>query len=153
MKRIAFFPILLLASTVWSQTINNQDTTELTPVEVRATRAGALAPFTKTNLNKAAIEKQNLGQDLPFLLNQTPSVAVNSDAGNGVGYTGIRVRGTDVSRINVTLNGIPYNEAELSGRLYRNATDALFSELVHSKRSDLFPLFRCGDRRRTARLL
>ncbi len=84
----------------------------LSPVEVKAVRAAEHAPVTKTNLSKKEIEKQNLGQDLPFLLNQTPSVVINSDAGNGVGYTGIHIRGTDGTRINVTLNGIPYNDAE-----------------------------------------
>ena len=84
----------------------------LSPVEVKAIRAGEKAPVTKTNISKKEIEKQNLGQDLPFLLNQAPSVVINSDAGNGVGYTGIRIRGTDATRINVTLNGIPYNDAE-----------------------------------------
>ncbi|HMH24734.1 MAG TPA: TonB-dependent receptor [Puia sp.] len=89
-----------------------RDTLFLQPVEVRALRAGDKAPFTKTDIGKGQIEKTNLGQDLPFLLNQTPSVVVNSDAGNGVGYTGIHIRGTDASRINMTLNGIPYNDAE-----------------------------------------
>jgi iron complex outermembrane recepter protein len=82
------------------------------PIEVKALRAGDLAPFTKTNISKKEIEQTNLGQDLPFLLNQTPSVVINSDAGNGVGYTAIYIRGTDDSRINMTLNGIPYNDAE-----------------------------------------
>lgn len=82
------------------------------PVEIKALRAGEKAPFTKTDLNKQQIEQLNLGQDLPFLLNQTPSVVVNSDAGNGIGYTGIHIRGTDATRINMTLNGIPYNDAE-----------------------------------------
>lgn len=82
------------------------------PVEVHALRAGEKAPFTKTNISKKQIEATNLGQDLPFLLNQTPSVTVNSDAGNGLGYTGIHIRGTDATRINMTLNGIPYNDAE-----------------------------------------
>ena len=84
----------------------------LQPIEVRALRAGDKAPFTKTNISKKEIEKSNLGQDLPFILNQTPSVVINSDAGNGVGYTGIYIRGTDATRINMTLNGIPYNDAE-----------------------------------------
>lgn len=101
----------------------NQDTTEMIPVEVRATRAGVRAPFTKTNIRKAEIEQRNLGQDLPFLLNQTPSVVVNSDAGNGVGYTGIRVRGTDATRINITLNGIPFNDAESQGSFFVNLPD------------------------------
>ncbi|HVM89151.1 MAG TPA: TonB-dependent receptor [Puia sp.] len=84
----------------------------LQPVEVKALRAGEKAPFTKTNITKKEIDKTNLGQDLPFLLNQTPSVVINSDAGNGIGYTGIYIRGTDATRINMTLNGIPYNDAE-----------------------------------------
>ena len=91
------------------------DTTLLQPVEVNAVRAGERAPFAKTNLSKKEMEKNNLGQDLPILLNQTPSAVVTSDAGAGVGYTGIRIRGTDASRINVTLNGIPYNDAESQG--------------------------------------
>ena len=95
----------------------------LSPVEVKAIRAGENAPFTKTNLSKKEIEKLNLGQDIPFILNQTPSVVVNSDAGNGVGYTGIRIRGTDATRINVTLNGIPYNDAESQGTFFVDLPD------------------------------
>lgn len=93
------------------------------PVEIKATRAGDKAPFTKTNISKKEIEKLNLGQDLPYLLNQTPSVIVNSDAGNGVGYTGIRIRGTDATRINMTINGIPYNDAESQGLFFVNLPD------------------------------
>jgi iron complex outermembrane receptor protein len=93
------------------------------PVEVAAIRANEKAPFAKTNLVKKDIEKNNVGQDLPFLLNQTPSVVINSDAGNGVGYTGIRIRGTDASRINVTLNGIPYNDAESQGTYFVDLPD------------------------------
>ena len=115
-------------------TEQKQETTDsfylLTPVEVKAIRAGEKAPFTKTNLSKKEIEKQNLGQDLPYILNQTPSVIVNSDAGNGVGYTGIRIRGTDVTRINVTLNGIPYNDAESQGTYFVDLPD--FASSVNS---------------------
>lgn len=99
------------------------DTAYLQPVEVLAVRAGEKAPFAKTDIGKKEIEKKNLGQDLPFLLNQTPSVVVNSDAGNGIGYTGIRIRGTDASRINVTLNGIPYNDAESQGTFFVDLPD------------------------------
>ncbi len=99
------------------------DTAYLHPVEVQAIRAGEKAPFAKTDLTKKDIEKNNLGQDLPFLLNQTPSVVINSDAGNGVGYTGIRIRGTDAARINVTLNGIPYNDAESQGTFFVDLPD------------------------------
>lgn len=95
----------------------------LSPVEVRAVRAGETAPVTKTNIGKTEIGKMNTGQDIPFLLNQTPSVVVNSDAGNGVGYTGIRIRGTDATRINVTLNGIPYNDAESQGTFFVDLPD------------------------------
>jgi len=93
------------------------------PVEVKATRAGEKAPFTKTNISKQEIEKLNFGQDLPFILNQTPSVIVNSDAGNGIGYTGLRIRGSDATRINMTINGIPYNDAESQGLFFVNLPD------------------------------
>lgn len=102
----------------------------LTPVEVRAIRAGENSPFTKTNISKKEISKLNQGQDVPFLLNQTPSVVINADAGNGIGYTGIRIRGTDATRINVTLNGIPYNDAESQGTFFVNLPD--FSSSVNS---------------------
>ncbi len=95
----------------------------LQPLEVKAVRASEKAPFAKTTLSKEEIEKTNLGQDIPFLLNQTPSVVVNSDAGNGVGYTALRIRGTDATRINVTLNGIPYNDAESLGTYFVDLPD------------------------------
>ena len=106
------------------------DTAFIKPVEITAIRANEKAPFAKTDLTKKDIERNNLGQDLPFLLNQTPSVVVNSDAGNGVGYTGIRIRGTDASRINVTLNGIPYNDAEEQGTYFVDLPD--FASSVNS---------------------
>jgi iron complex outermembrane receptor protein len=93
------------------------------PVEINAVRASSLSPFTQTTLSARAIEKANLGQDLPFLLNQTPSVVVNADAGNGIGYTGIRIRGSDATRINMTINGIPYNDAESQGLFFVNLPD------------------------------
>ena len=102
----------------------------LQPLEVKAVRASDKAPFAKTNLSKEDIAKNNLGQDIPFLLNQTPSIVVNSDAGNGVGYTAMRIRGTDATRINVTLNGIPYNDAESLGSYFVDLPD--FSSSVNS---------------------
>jgi len=99
------------------------DTIFIQPIEILAVRANDKAPFAKVTLSKKDIEKNNLGQDLPFILNQTPSVVINSDAGNGVGYTGIRIRGTDASRINVTLNGIPYNDAESQGTYFVDLPD------------------------------
>lgn len=93
------------------------------PVEIASLRAGRNAPFTKSEINKEEIEKQNLGQDLPLLLNQLPSVVTSSDAGAGVGYTGLRVRGSDITRINVTVNGIPVNDAESQGTFFVNMPD------------------------------
>jgi iron complex outermembrane receptor protein len=93
------------------------------PIEIRAVRAGAAQPFTQTTLGEREIAARNTGRDIPFLLDQTPSVVVNSDAGNGVGYTGIRIRGTDATRINMTLNGIPYNDAESQGVFFVNLPD------------------------------
>lgn len=123
MKRNFLFLFLLFSFFSNAQS----DTVDLTPVEVRSVRAGATSPFTKTNLNKATIEKSNLGQDLPFLLNTTPSVVVFSDAGNGVGYAGLRIRGTDASRINVTLNGVPFNDAESGGTFFVDLPDFISS--------------------------
>jgi iron complex outermembrane receptor protein len=103
------------------------DTLMLENIEITSIRAADKAPFTKTNLSKAQIANVNFGQDLPFILNQTPSVVVNSDAGNGFGYTGIHIRGTDASRINVTLNGIPYNDAESQGTFFVDLPDVASS--------------------------
>src|SRR5215217_3032311 len=127
MKRIAFFICFYSALAARAQ---QKDTVELLPIEVRAVRANSTAPFAKTNLGKSQIQRQNLGQDLPFLLNQTPSVVINSDAGNGFGYTGIRIRGTDATRINVTLNGIPYNDAESAGTFFVDLPD--FASSINS---------------------
>ena len=81
-------------------------------VIVTATRADSKTPTSFTKVGKEEIAKQNLGQDLPYLLSLQPSVVTTSDAGAGVGYTGIRIRGTDATRINATINGIPVNDAE-----------------------------------------
>lgn len=99
----------------------------LQPIEIKGVRAGERAPFTKSNVSKRQIEKLNTGRDLPFVLNELPSVVVNSDAGNGVGYTAMRIRGTDATRINVTLNGIPYNDAESQGSFFVNMPDFVSS--------------------------
>jgi iron complex outermembrane recepter protein len=140
MKRIALASCILysalvsIAQDVPAVQEKKQETSDsfylLSPVEVKAIRAGEKAPFTKTNLSKKEIQKNNLGQDIPFILNQTPSVVANSDAGNGVGYTGLRIRGTDATRINFTLNGIPYNDAESQGTFLVNLPD--FASSVNS---------------------
>ncbi len=84
-------------------------------------------PVAITNYSKQQIRERNIGQDLPFILQQTPGVQVNSDAGNGIGYTGIRLRGSDASRINVTINGIPYNDAESQGTFFVDMPDVASS--------------------------
>lgn len=106
--------------------VKAQDSTsirQLNEVVVSATRANQKTGMAFTNVYQKDIKKVNLGQDMPFLLNQLPSVVVSSDAGAGVGYTGIRIRGTDPTRINVTLNGIPYNDSESQGTFWVNMPD------------------------------
>ncbi len=92
-------------------------------VVVLATRATAETPVTFMSLDKQEIEKQNFGQDLPFLLNYTPSLVTTSDAGAGIGYTGLRIRGSDATRINVTINGVPLNDSESQGVFWVNIPD------------------------------
>jgi len=89
-------------------------------VVVLATRASDKTPMTFMQVGKQAIQKQNFGQDLPFLLNWTPSMVTTSDAGAGIGYTGLRIRGSDASRINVTINGIALNDSESQGVFWVN---------------------------------
>lgn len=92
-------------------------------VIVRATRASENSATSYRNISKAELAKNNLGQDLPYLLNHTPGVVVTSDAGAGVGYTGIRVRGSDATRVNLTINGIPLNNPESMGTFLVNLPD------------------------------
>lgn len=99
----------------------------LDEVLVQAVRATGKTPVAFSNLNKKDLAKRNLGQDIPVLMNLMPSVVTTTDAGNGVGYTGIRVRGSDATRINVTLNGIPYNDAESHGSFWVNMPDFVSS--------------------------
>jgi iron complex outermembrane receptor protein len=92
-------------------------------VFVYATRAGSNTPVASTTVGQEEIEEKNMGQDIPYLLNTTPSFVSTSDAGAGIGYTGFRVRGTDANRINVTVNGIPINDAESHGVFWVNMPD------------------------------
>lgn len=92
-------------------------------VVIRATRANNETPTTFTNVGKKTLREQNFGQDMPFLLNWTPSLVTTSDAGAGIGYTGLRIRGSDASRINVTINGIPYNDSESQGTFWVDIPD------------------------------
>ncbi len=103
-----------------------KDTTrvnQLDEVLVSAIRVNSKTPVSFSNLSKKEIQNRNLGQDIPVLMNYMPSVVTTSDAGNGVGYTGIRVRGTDATRVNVTINGIPYNDSESHGTFWVNMPD------------------------------
>ena len=90
-------------------------------------RATELTPMTYYDMSKEELEANNLRQDVPYLLQMTPSTVVTSDAGHGIGYTGIRIRGTDPSRINVTINGIPVNDAESQGVFWVNLPDIVSS--------------------------
>ena len=97
---------------------------------VSAVRVTSKTPVSFSNLDKKEIKFRNLGQDIPILMNYLPSVVTTSDAGNGVGYTGIRVRGSDATRVNVTINGIPYNDSESHGTYWVNMPD--FASSVES---------------------
>ena len=117
---------------VFSQ-VKQQDSTvteTLDEVLVKAVRVNATSPITHSNLSKEEIESRNLGQDIPILLNYLPSVVTTTDAGAGVGYTGIRVRGINAQSTNVTINGIPYNDAESLGTFWVNLND--FASSVES---------------------
>lgn len=102
-------------------------TQELIPVEVSAIRVNDKSPYAVSNLKEKDIRIANLGQDIPYILNQTPSVIITSDAGAGIGYTGMRIRGTDASRINFTINGIPVNDAESQAAIFVDFPDLLSS--------------------------
>ena len=95
----------------------------LNEVNVNALRANEKTPFAFTNLNQKEIEKANLAQDLPYIISLTPSVVTTSDAGAGIGYTSFRIRGSDPTRINVTINGIPLNDSESQGVWWVNMPD------------------------------
>lgn len=143
-KLLGTFVLVLLLQPIWAQKKEVKKVSKITeleqaytdsirnlpPLEVKAIRVSEQAPFAKTNLSKAQIALNNAGQDLPFILENTPSVVVHADAGIGVGYTGIRIRGTDATRINFTLNGIPYNDPESMGTFFVNIPD--FSSSVNS---------------------
>ncbi len=96
-------------------------------VVVVGLRADGRTPATFTNISDEELSKRNLGQDLPFLISLTPSVIVSSDAGAGVGYTWMKVRGSDDTRINITLNGIPLNDPESHGVWWVNTPDIVSS--------------------------
>ena len=133
-KKIIFLSILLSSISGYSQSVYNTDSSVVTipdtiekqilnEVVVSATRVNENSPVAHENITADDIEKQNHGVDLPILLDQATSVVTTSDAGAGVGYTGIRIRGSDATRVNVTINGIPLNDAESQGSFWVDLPD------------------------------
>ena len=107
------------------EVILRQRPQDLATVDIIGNWATSNTPMTFTNITQEEIEPINLGQDAPFLLRYSPSMVVNSDAGAGIGYTSLRLRGTDPTRINITINGIPLNDAESHGVFWVNLPDFL----------------------------
>ncbi len=103
---------------------------ELQELQVRSLRATKVTPVAFTDMKKAELQSVNHGQDVPYILSLTPSITTTSDAGNGIGYTSLRVRGTDPSRINITANGVPMNDPESSTVFWVNMGD--FASSVQS---------------------
>jgi iron complex outermembrane recepter protein len=124
--------LFLITTLIFSQEKQKDSikTTQLDEVLVTAVRVTAKTPVSFSNLTKKEMATRNLGQDIPILMTYMPSVVTTSDAGNGVGYTGIRVRGSDATKINVTINGIPYNDSESQGVFWVNMPD--FASSVES---------------------
>jgi iron complex outermembrane recepter protein len=111
----------------FSQVSDSTKINQLDEVLVSAIRVNKKTPITFSNISKKELSTRNLGQDIPILLNYLPSVVTTSDAGNGFGYTGIRVRGSDATRVNITINGIPYNDSESHGTYWVNMPDFVSS--------------------------
>ncbi|MDB9712231.1 TonB-dependent receptor [Flavobacteriaceae bacterium] len=129
MKNLLFYLLLISTLPLFSQQ-TKQDTTRLQNLEeviVSSIRVKKNAPIAFTNVSKDNLGKKNLGQDLPILLNSLTSVVTTSDAGAGVGYTGIRIRGINAQSTNITINGIPYNDAESLGVFWVNMPDFVSS--------------------------
>ncbi len=122
-KNLFSFFFFLSSFFVFSQAKDSTQVNQLDEILISATRATTKTPMSFTNVSKKEIAKRNLGQDIPILMNFLPSVVTTSDAGNGFGYTGIRVRGSDATRVNVTINGIPYNDSESQGTFWVNMPD------------------------------
>jgi len=123
---ILFIGSLFFLNVSAQEDIQIQDTTKVENLEevlLKAIRVNADSPITHSNIDKRELAKRNLGQDLPILLNYLPAVVTTTDAGAGVGYTGIRVRGIDATRVNVTINGIPYNDSESQGTFWVDLPD------------------------------
>ena len=130
-KNIIMMAALSCAATAsWAadnEPVDSIRTYELQGVQVTSTRAGKKTPMAFSTLTQKQIKQVNFGQDIPYILSLTPSVTTTSDAGNGIGYTSIRVRGIDPSRINITANGVPVNDAESSQVYFVNMADFVSS--------------------------
>lgn len=124
-KNLLYLGSIVSLSTVYSQEIDTLKTQNATMEEVLITaiRNHKSTPVTFTNYSQEEFKSRNLGQDIPSLINFLPSVVTTTDAGAGVGYSSFRVRGTDASGINVTINGIPYNDSESQGTFWVNLVD------------------------------
>jgi iron complex outermembrane receptor protein len=120
---VSSFLLFSLATLAQEKPKDSTKVNQLDEVLVSAIRVTSKTPVSFSNLSKREIQNRNLGQDIPILMNYMPSVVTTSDAGNGVGYTGIRVRGSDATRVNVTINGIPYNDSESHGTFWVNMPD------------------------------
>lgn len=120
---LLFSSLGMMAQTRHISSADSMKVVDLDEVNVISTRAGATTPVAHTNVTKEQIEELNTGKDLPYILSLTPSVTTTSDAGNGMGYTTLRVRGVDPSRINITANGIPMNDAESAQVYWVNIPD------------------------------
>jgi len=128
MKKVLSLIYLFSILSVFGQEEQKKDSiNQLEEVLLFATRAKDKSPFAHSTIKKEELANKNLAQDLPILINQMPSVVTTSDAGAGVGYTGIRVRGSDATRVNVTLNGIPYNDSESQGTYWVDLPDFVSS--------------------------
>ncbi|MBT3738664.1 MAG: TonB-dependent receptor [Candidatus Marinimicrobia bacterium] len=127
MKNILHFLLLTITFSLFSQdkiTDTIQGTKQnLDEVIVQSIRVKYSSPITHSNISKTELSLRNLGQDLPILLNFLPSVVTTSDAGTGVGYTGIRIRGVSAQSTNITINGIPFNDTESLGTYWVNLPD------------------------------
>ena len=141
MKRIFLLTAVALCATFGvraeaKESLNSQlstlnlienDSVAIEQIEVVATRASKTTPLAHTNLSRSEIEERNYGEDIPSLLANLPSVVISSESGTGIGSTSFRVRGTDATRINVTLNGVPMNDAETHSVYWYDTPDLVSS--------------------------
>ncbi|MFY0628147.1 MAG: TonB-dependent receptor [Reichenbachiella sp.] len=123
MKFSGLIAFMLFSASLYAQKKDSLDLVKLKEVVVSSTRANEKTPMTFSEISKEQIKENNMGKDMPYILEMTPSAVTTSDAGAGVGYTGIRIRGSDATRVNITLNGIPYNDSESQGTFWVNMPD------------------------------